>query len=158
MADVHDKATRSKNMQAIKTEDTFIEQRMTQLLSSLGVEFQVQVKELPGKPDFVIDYYKAIIFTHGCFWHRHDCHLFKIPQTRTEFWLNKIEDNRQRDRKVIHELTQSDWKVLIIWECAIRGKHKLSDLMLSERIEEWLCSYDSSAEIGTLGMKKYLVG
>lgn len=155
MADVHDKATRSKNMRAIKTEDTFIEQRITQLLSGLEVEFRVQVKELPGKPDFVINHYKAIIFTHGCFWHRHDCHLFKTPQTRTEFWLNKIEDNRQRDRKVIHDLTQSGWKVLLIWECAIRGKHKLSGLMLSERIEEWLCSYEDNAEIGTLGLKKY---
>lgn len=155
MTDVHDKATRSKNMQAVKKENTFIEKRIALILSNLSISFGVQDTTLLGKPDFVIEQYKAIIFTHGCFWHQHDCYLFKVPQTRTEFWLNKIAGNKQRDDNVIKELMNLGWKILIIWECAIRGREKLSDQMLSERIEEWLCSCSHNAEIGTKGIKKF---
>lgn len=154
MTDVHDKATRSKNMRAIRTENTLIEKRIFHLLCTLDIQFRVQVKALSGKPDFVIDAYSAIIFVHGCFWHRHDCYLFKLPKSRTEFWLNKIADNHQRDIKIIGKLISQGWKVLIIWECGIRGKNKLSDLMLSERIEEWLCAHSHSAEIGIGGLRR----
>lgn len=154
MVDVHDQAARSKNMRAIRTENTLIEKRISHLLCTLDISFRVQVRELSGKPDFVIDAYNAIIFVHGCFWHRHNCYLFKPPKTRTDFWLNKIAENHQRDIKIINKLISQEWKVLIIWECAIRGKNKLSDLMLSERIEEWLCAHSYSAEIGIEGLRR----
>lgn len=152
MVDVHSKETRRKNMQAIKRENTFIEIHINNLLKVLDIPFSIQCKELPGKPDFVIEYYNAIIFTHGCFWHKHNCSLFKLPKTKTEFWLNKINKNCARDKKNQQELVSLGWKILIIWECALKGKFKLSDQQLFNTIEEWLCSHDKNAEIDISGL------
>ncbi|WP_072025435.1 very short patch repair endonuclease [Dickeya undicola] len=152
MADVHKPEIRRKNMKAIRNHDTAIELKISDILVQLGFEFRTQVKDMPGRPDFVIDKYHKIIFTHGCFWHHHDCYLFKVPTTRTEFWLEKIGQNVARDRKNNEELTSDGWNILLIWECAIRGRHKLSDQSISERIEEWICAGDYSAEIKTSGL------
>ncbi|WP_437888745.1 very short patch repair endonuclease [Phytobacter sp. V91] len=152
MADVHDKATRSKNMRAIATRDTAIEKRIASLLESLGLTFRVQVAELPGKPDFVLDAYQCVIFTHGCFWHQHHCYLFKVPATRTAFWLGKIGKNVERDNRDTALLRDQGWRVLIVWECALRGREKLSDMALSERLEEWICGGGGSAQIDALGI------
>lgn len=153
MADVHDKATRSKNMRAIGTRDTAIEKRLAQLLTAAGLNFHVQDATLPGKPDFVIPDYQCVIFTHGCFWHHHDCYLFKVPATRTEFWLEKIGKNVARDQRDMAELHSLGWRVLIVWECALRGWQKLSDQDLAERLEEWICGGGRSAQIDTQGIQ-----
>lgn len=153
MADVHDKATRSKNMRAIGTRDTAIEKRLSVLLTECGLTFRVQDASLPGKPDFVVDDYRCVIFTHGCFWHHHDCYLFKVPATRTEFWLEKIGKNVERDRRDCALLLAEGWRVLIVWECAIRGRAKLSDAALGERLEEWICSGGRAAQIDTRGIQ-----
>lgn len=152
MADVHDKATRSKNMRAIATRDTAIEKRLAGLLQEQGMAFHVQDATLPGRPDFVVDEYRCVIFTHGCFWHHHDCHLFKVPATRTEFWLNKIGKNVERDRRGMLRLRELGWRVLIVWECALRGRLKLSDAALAERLEEWICGGGPTAQIDTQGI------
>ena len=153
MADVHDKATRSKNMRAIATRDTAIEKRLAMLLEGLGLAFRVQVAELAGKPDFVLDEYRCVIFTHGCFWHQHDCYLFKVPATRTDFWLEKIGKNVERDGRDSARLREQGWRVLIVWECALRGRLKLSDSALSERLEEWICGGGDTAQIDTRGIQ-----
>ncbi|MCH5361415.1 very short patch repair endonuclease [Escherichia fergusonii] len=153
MADVHDKATRSKNMRAIATRDTAIEKRLANVLNELGIPYRVQDASLPGKPDFIIDDYQCVIFTHGCFWHHHHCHLFKVPATRTAFWLEKIGKNVERDRRDQARLQALGWRVLIVWECALRGREKLSDAALSERLEEWICGADADAQIDTLGIQ-----
>jgi DNA mismatch endonuclease, patch repair protein len=150
--DVHNKATRSKNMRAIGTRDTAIEKRLALLLEASGFTFTVQDASLPGRPDFVIADYRCVIFTHGCFWHHHDCYLFKVPATRTEFWLEKIGKNVERDRRDVQRLTEQGWRVLIVWECALRGREKLSDSALSERLEEWICGGGDSAQIDTQGI------
>lgn len=152
MADVHDKATRSKNMRAIATRDTVIEKRLAGLLQEQGMAFHVQDATLPGRPDFVVDEYRCVIFTHGCFWHHHDCYLFKVPATRTEFWLNKIGKNVERDRRDMLRLRELGWRVLIVWECALRGRLKLSDAALAERLEEWICGGGPTAQIDTQGI------
>ncbi|VTP13135.1 Very short patch repair protein [Phytobacter ursingii] len=152
MADVHDKATRSKNMRAIATRDTAIEKRLASLLERLGLTFRVQDAALPGRPDFVLDEYRAVIFTHGCFWHHHDCYLFKVPATRTEFWLEKIGKNVVRDNRDSALLREQGWRVLIVWECALRGRLKLTDDALAERLEEWICGGGDTAQIDTLGI------
>ncbi|AUV00682.1 very short patch repair endonuclease [Phytobacter ursingii] len=152
MADVHDKATRSKNMRAIATRDTAIEKRLASLLERLGLTFRVQDAALPGRPDFVLDEYRAVIFTHGCFWHHHECYLFKVPATRTEFWLEKIGKNVVRDNRDSALLLEQGWRVLIVWECALRGRLKLTDDALGERIEEWICGGGDAAQIDTLGI------
>ncbi|QLS06636.1 very short patch repair endonuclease [Citrobacter freundii] len=152
MADVHDKATRSKNMRAIATCDTAIEKRLASVLTEQGVTFRVQDAALPGRPDFVVDDYQCVIFTHGCFWHHHECYLFKTPATRTQFWLAKIGKNVERDARDRERLQALGWRVLIIWECAIRGRKKLSDEALSERVVEWICSGGATAQIDTQGI------
>ncbi|THB85119.1 DNA mismatch endonuclease Vsr [Pantoea allii] len=155
MADVHSSETRSKNMRAICAQDTAIEQRIALLLKDRGFSFRVQDKNLPGRPDFVLTEQQAIIFVHGCFWHRHHCYLFKMPATRTEFWTGKINSNVERDRRYVRQLQEGGWKVLIIWECALRGKLRLGDQDLLERLEEWLLAMSESAEVDHQGIHHY---
>ncbi len=152
MADVHSKAVRSKNMRAIATRDTAIEKRLAGLLAECGFAFRVQDEKLAGRPDFVIDNHRCVIFTHGCFWHHHNCYLFKVPATRTEFWLEKIGKNVERDKRDIRRLLAEGWRVLLVWECALRGRAKLSDEALTERLEEWICSGGHHGQIDTLGI------
>lgn len=157
MADVHSQAIRSKNMRAIRNQDTAIEQRIALILKDRGFTYRVQDKALPGRPDFVLPAEKAIIFVHGCFWHRHHCYLFKMPATRTEFWSGKINSNVERDRRYIQQLRDGGWKVLIVWECALRGKLQLEDSALIERLEEWLLAAPDSSEIDHQGLHHYRV-
>lgn len=152
MADVHNPATRSKNMRAIGTRDTAIEKRLAGLLSAAGFSFTVQDAGLPGRPDFVLAEYRCVIFTHGCFWHHHDCYLFKVPATRTDFWLAKIDGNVRRDRRDIALLAGQGWRVLVVWECALRGRLRLDDAALAARLEEWICGGSGSAQIDTRGI------
>ncbi|MCB5302823.1 very short patch repair endonuclease [Yersinia bercovieri] len=156
MADVHSSETRSKNMRAIRARDTAIEIKLAKILDQLGLSYLVQVSELPGKPDFIVDEYRAIIFVHGCFWHKHNCHLFKNPASHTDFWLKKIQGNVKRDDKVIKQLSDDGWKVLVVWECALRGKHKLTDNDISARVEEWICSSEVNAQIDTQGISQMI--
>ncbi|MCQ8228185.1 very short patch repair endonuclease [Pantoea trifolii] len=157
MADVHSQAIRSKNMRAIRNQDTAIEQRIALILKDRGFSYRVQDKALPGRPDFVLPAEKAIIFVHGCFWHRHHCYLFKMPATRTEFWSGKINSNVERDRRYVAQLREGGWKVLIVWECALRGKLQLEDSALIERLEEWLLAATDSSEIDHQGLHYYRV-
>ena len=152
MADVHSPAVRSKNMRAIRTRDTAIEQRVAQQLAALELSFHAQDRTLPGRPDFVLAEYRAIIFVHGCFWHRHHCYLFKTPATRTAFWLGKIDANVARDRRHIADLNAAGWKVLLVWECALRGKHRLDEAALQARLEEWICAAEGNGEIDERGI------
>ncbi|MFW0765545.1 very short patch repair endonuclease [Trabulsiella odontotermitis] len=156
MADVHDKATRSKNMRAIGTRDTAIEKRLALLLASAGFAYTVQDASLPGRPDFVVADYQCVIFTHGCFWHHHDCYLFKVPATRTDFWLEKIGKNVTRDERDIALLIEQGWRVLVVWECALRGRKKLSDDALTARLEEWICGGGTAAQIDIHGITSSL--
>jgi DNA mismatch endonuclease (patch repair protein) len=157
MADVHSQAIRSKNMRAIRNQDTAIEQRIALILKDRGFTYRVQDKALPGRPDFVLPAEKAIIFVHGCFWHRHHCYLFKMPATRTEFWSGKINSNVERDRRYVEQLREGGWKVLIVWECALRGKLQLQDSALIERLEEWLLAATDSSDIDHQGLHHYRV-
>lgn len=152
MADVHNPTVRSKNMKAIRSCDTAIETKLASILSSLGFSFRTQAKDLPGTPDFVIDEYRKIVFTHGCFWHHHGCYLFKVPATRTDFWMEKIGRNVSRDKETCKKLRSDGWHIMIIWECAIKGRQKLSIPELAQRIEEWICAGNNSVEIDIRGI------
>ena len=154
MADVHDKATRSKNMRAIATRDTAIEKRIAALLTGAGFTFVAQDRALPGRPDFALPDYRCVIFTHGCFWHHHDCYLFKVPATRAAFWRDKVAGNVARDARDRQKLAEEGWRVLIIWECALRGRLRLSDAALTERLEEWICGAGHDAQIDTQGIRE----
>lgn len=139
-------------MRAIATRDTAIEKRLAGLLSAQGITFHTQDTTLPGKPDFVVNDYDCVIFTHGCFWHHHHCYLFKVPATRTAFWLEKSVRTLSAMSAIFSVYRRLAGEVLIVWECALRGRAKLSDAALAERTEEWICGGGASAQIDTRGI------
>jgi DNA mismatch endonuclease (patch repair protein) len=146
--DIVNKDTRSRIMSGIRSKNTKPELLVRHLLFSKGFRYRICNKKLPGSPDIVLKKYKAVIFIHGCFWHGHDCSLFRVPSTRTDFWLNKIDSNRKRDHKIIVELKELGWRICIVWECAIRGKKnspRLEDCV--SEISEWLRSGSDWREI-----------
>ncbi len=94
-------------------------------LHALGYRYRLHVKELPGKPDLVFPGRRAAIFVNGCFWHGHDCALFRWPATREDFWRDKIAGNINRDRKTVALLLDQGWRLMNIWECMLKGRTKL---------------------------------
>ncbi|MDD6488500.1 MAG: DNA mismatch endonuclease Vsr [Clostridia bacterium] len=119
--DVHDKKTRSYNMSCIKSKNTKPEEIVRKYLFSQGFRYRKNDKRLPGTPDIVLPEYRTVIFVNGCFWHGHEeCRYFVIPSTNTEFWVNKITSNKQRDIRKINDLRQLGWKVIVIWECQLK--------------------------------------
>ena len=125
MADVVTSEKRSEMMAGIKDKNTRPEILIRKALHAKGFRYRVHGKKLPGKPDLVLPKYKTVVFVHGCFWHRHHCHLFKGPSTRRDFWKEKINGNASRDELQKQQLLAMGWKVIIIWECALKGKQKL---------------------------------
>ncbi|MDP3538463.1 MAG: DNA mismatch endonuclease Vsr [Azonexus sp.] len=121
MADVVDKATRSRMMSGIRGKNTGPEILVRKAMHAEGLRFRIHKKNLPGNPDLVFPKYRAVVFVHGCFWHGHNCRLFKLPATRTEFWIDKIQRNIKRDVGAIECLIKSGWRVAIVWECSIKG-------------------------------------
>lgn len=139
MVDVVDSATRSRMMSGIRGRNTKPEILIRSLLHHHGFRFRLHVRDLPGKPDIVLPRYHAVIFVHGCFWHGHDCPLFKWPGTRPDFWRDKIGRNRANDYKVGEALLASGWRVGIVWECAIRGVCKNIE-GVAQSLTDWLRS------------------
>ncbi|WP_028452547.1 very short patch repair endonuclease [Chitinilyticum aquatile] len=152
MADIVDKATRSRMMSGIRSKDTKPEMLIRKALHARGFRFRLHVKDLPGKPDLVLPKYKAVIFINGCFWHGHDCRYFRLPQTRTEFWRAKIEANRKRDQARLAELQQGGWRILVVWECATRKiASESGQIALIDWIGEWLIMGVSNFQINESG-------
>ena len=141
MADVVDKATRSRMMAGIRGKDTQPEIAIRRALFAAGFRYRLHGRKLPGRPDLVFPKHRAVIFINGCFWHGHDCHLYREPGSNREFWATKIESNRARDRRVARQLADQGWRVLVIWECSFRGAQKAKALQsVSERAARWLTS------------------
>jgi DNA mismatch endonuclease (patch repair protein) len=138
MPDVHTPEVRSRNMSAIRGADTKPELLIRSGLHRRGFRYRLHDRELPGRPDIVLPKHGAVLFVHGCFWHGHDCSLFRLPATRTEFWKAKINGNRERDRKAVRELSKQGWRVGEIWECALKGPDRLDPASLSDRCAAWL--------------------
>ena len=124
MVDVVDSATRSRMMSSIHGRNTRPEILIRSLLHRHGFRFRLHVRNLPGKPDIVLPRYHAVVFVHGCFWHGHDCPLFKWPKTRPDFWREKIGRNQANDNRTREALLANGWRVGIVWECALRGAGK----------------------------------
>ena len=122
MPDVVSPAVRSRMMAGIRGADTKPELLLRRGLHALGFRFRLHDRTLPGKPDIVFPRYKAVIFANGCFWHGHECHLFKWPSTRAEFWRSKINRNREVDQRTSAALAAAGWRQGIVWECALKGR------------------------------------
>lgn len=112
-----------------------------------GYRYRLHDRKLPGRPDIVFRGRRALIMIHGCFWHAHGCHLSATPATRREFWENKLRENRARDDRNLSALSQSGWRTLIIWECALRGKNRQDLNVVIDACEQFLNDPEMSAAI-----------
>lgn len=147
MVDVVDARTRSRMMAGIRSRDTRPEKSIRRGLHRLGFRFRLHTSKISGRPDLVFPKYHAVVFVHGCFWHGHDCPLFRVPSTRAKFWRAKISQNRRRDAKVKQLVLESGWRYMAIWECALRG-HQVSKLdRVVKQTASWLLGQKRAGEI-----------
>ena len=151
MADIVDKATRSRMMSGIRGKDTEPEIIVRKFLHAQGFRFRLHRKDLPGRPDIVLPKYRVAILVQGCFWHGHeDCRLFRLPKSRTEFWKEKIEANRARDKKNLTLLGELGWRTLQIWECAMKGPAKENSELISHRLADFIVGDSGNCEIRSI--------
>lgn len=127
-------------MAGIRGKNTKPELLIRKALHARGFRYRIHCRDLPGNPDMCFPRYRAVIFVHGCFWHGHNCHLFKWPKTRPEFWSAKIARNREVDGSAEQKLLSEGWRVATIWECALKGRERLDLDDVSQRCADWLRS------------------
>ena len=133
MVDTVSVARRSEIMSRVRNKDTRPELFVRRLIHNAGFRYRLHVSKLPGSPDLVFSGRKKVIFVHGCFWHSHaGCQNARVPKSRAEFWMSKLESNKERDERNMHALMDEGWKVLVIWECELR------DPELLNRIKDFL--------------------
>jgi DNA mismatch endonuclease (patch repair protein) len=133
-------------MSRIGSADTKPEMLVRKFLFSKGFRFRLHSKNLPGKPDIVLKKYRAVIFVNGCFWHNHvGCRYAKIPDSNRDYWLPKLQRNKERDEEERNALLALGWRVLIVWECAIKTKASREKAL--PEVESWLRGSDPVGEI-----------
>lgn len=143
-----DRHTRSRMMAGIRGRNTRPEIIVRSLLHREGLRFRLHDPKLPGRPDIVMKARGVIVFVHGCYWHRHrNCKNATIPQSNRAFWVQKLQSNVRRDRQNIRDLVTAGWRVLVVWECAIREAHGNTG-SLRKAICRWLASKSQIGEIG----------
>jgi DNA mismatch endonuclease (patch repair protein) len=119
-------AERSEIMARVRSKNSRPELSVRKLVSALGCRYGLHARDLPGHPDLVFRKAQKVIFVHGCFWHRHTgCSLARLPKSRLDFWMPKLEGNKTRDRRVKRALARQGWRVLTIWECQIKNVERL---------------------------------
>ena len=126
------------NMSRIRGRDTKPEMTIRRGLHARGLRFRLHRADLPGRPDLVFPKYSSVIFVHGCFWHGHGCRMFVWPKTRNAFWKKKIGRTRERDQQVHRRLKDMGWRVLAVWECALKGPERLSLEEILNRCEDFI--------------------
>src|SRR3546814_191591 len=147
MADVVSIDVRSRMMSGIRSTNTKPEMILRRGLHAAGFRFRLHDRRLPGKPDLVFPRYSAVLFAHGCFWHGHNCHLFRLPATRTDFWAAKIDRNRQVDQRSEEALRTLSIRTGIVWECSLKGRTRLPLDTVLGSCAEWLRSNETTLEI-----------
>jgi DNA mismatch endonuclease, patch repair protein len=140
MADTVTPAVRSRMMAGIRSKDTKPEMVIRRGLHARGFRFRLHDRSLPGCPDMVFPKWKAVIFVHGCFWHGHDCHLFRWPKTREDFWREKIGRNRANDGRSSAELERLGWRVATVWECVLKGSKRKELGSVLDGLGDWIVS------------------
>lgn len=135
MPDVVGPDVRSRMMSLIRGRDTKPETLVRSGLWARGFRFRLHAKDLPGRPDLVLPKWGTVIFVNGCFWHAHaNCSYFKMPKSRPEFWQRKLHANRKRDAVAASRLAEEGWKVITVWECALRADAERAILMAEDLI------------------------
>ena len=142
MTDFMTPKQRSQAMSKVRGYNTKPEKLIRSHLHRQGFRFRINNPNLPGKPDIVLKKYTTIIFVHGCFWHNHKgCKKAKLPQTRSEFWKNKIEGTVLRDQKNISDLTKLGWRVAVVWECGTKKNDELKYII--NELTKWIIEGNS---------------
>lgn len=147
MTDIVSKETRSRMMAGIKGKDTRLEMLLRRGLHREGFRFRLHGKDLPGRPDIVLPKHNAVIQANGCFWHGHDCSLFRVPATNRDKWVEKIDANRMRDERNRQALEAAGWRVLDVWECSVKGSGRLELDDVLKSVCDWIGGESLSAEI-----------
>ncbi|MFO7607081.1 MAG: DNA mismatch endonuclease Vsr [Desulfurivibrionaceae bacterium] len=137
MTDTLSKKERSERMSLIKGKDSAPEMKLRRLVHGMGFRYRLHDKNLPGKPDLVFPSRRAVIFMHGCFWHRHEgCKLARLPKSKLNFWKPKLEANKERDLLHRRQLRDLGWRVLVVWECEMVYTERVASVVrdfLSEK-------------------------
>lgn len=146
MPDVMSTAERSALMAKVKGKNTTPEMLVRKALFAAGFRFRLHRKDLPGCPDIVLPRHRVVVFVHGCFWHAHQgCPRSKLPGTRQEFWRDKQTRNAARDAASVQSLHDQGWRVLVVWECALRRRQGVVEMAAA--FSTWLESGAPTGEI-----------
>lgn len=148
MTDIVDPATRHRMMASIKGRNTKPEMIVRSGLHRMGYRFRLHAKELPGKPDLVLPRLKAVIEVRGCFWHGHQCPLFRWPGTRTAFWRDKIIANIERDTRNREALLADGWRLAEVWECQLKGRGRKNPDQIIKSLAHFLESDVAFVSLG----------
>ncbi len=122
-------------MSLIRGKNSNPEMKLRHLVHNMGFRYRLHVESLPGTPDLVFPSKRAVIFLHGCFWHRHEnCKLARLPKSRLEFWKQKLDANKDRDARDQKRLMALGWRVLVVWECEMNDT-----VRVGMSVREFLC-------------------
>ncbi|PLL10126.1 very short patch repair endonuclease [Tabrizicola sp. TH137] len=147
MTDIVDQETRSRMMSGIRGKNTRPELALRRALHARGFRFRLHSGKVHGRPDLVLPKHRAVVFVHGCFWHRHEgCRYATVPATRPEFWRAKFDANAARDSAVRTSLLEEGWRVATVWECALRKPEQVA--ASTESLSIWLRTEELQIEIG----------
>ena len=128
MVDTLTPEQRSERMSRVRDRGSKAEMVVRRLVHSLGYRYRLHVSHLPGRPDIVLAKHRKVILVHGCFWHRHeDCRLARLPKSRLDFWVTKLQRNRERDMENTRKLKDAGWSVFVVWECETSDREKLTE-------------------------------
>lgn len=118
-------------MAKVRSADTSPELALRKTLFRLGFRYRLHCAALPGKPDIVFPRYHAVVFINGCFWHWHGCRRSRMPATNAAYWQAKIDRNQRRDTETCDKLLSAGWRVLVVWECALKTRLVVEAAQLS---------------------------
>ena len=139
--------TRSRLMSGVRQKNTRPEMLLRSALHRAGLRYRLHAKGLPGTPDLVFPRFGAVVFVHGCYWHSHGCYKSTVPKSNRDFWEKKFRANRARDERKCNELLEHGWRVLVVWECSLLGKHALRLDDLVGEVNSWLKGTSEEHEI-----------
>ena len=138
MPDIVDPGTRSRMMARVRQAHTRPELRLRRLLHAAGLRYRLHTRSLPGRPDLVFRRYRAVVFVHGCFWHRHQgCRHATTPASHSKYWLSKFDENRHRDERQVRALREAGWRVALVWTCGLTPR---SASQTADELIVWLTS------------------
>lgn len=154
MTDLMSPKLRRALMRRIRAKHTKPELVVRKALHGRGFRYRLHAKIEGIRPDIVLPARRVAIFVNGCFWHGHNCHLFRWPKTREEFWKNKIAGNKLRDGKAVRTLTRKSWSVATIWECGLRDKKREEVDRLIGFLESWILNSSRLQSLTFKGSRK----